>query len=193
MEWKITLCRFALFVVSLSLLTACGSPTEAPPSGTDSFEEAQTSASSNETNDDLKHDLISSENAANIEIVAQLGRGDIQELVWSPDSQYLLAISTSGIWRYATPFDDSPYLLKDHQAPVAFSPSGNRVVSSHDGCIVLWDTRTPSVTTPLDCENQAELVRLVFDPTGSNLTALYRGGIILQWEMETSTEKSEIQ
>lgn len=197
MHPRISLVRWFMLAIAAILGASCGNfatdrpPGLATPSGLE--ETLVPIPFSTPTATDAQHQLISTENASDLWLLARLGRGDIQQLVWGPDDRTLLVVSTLGIWRYTPPFETPPYLLEGYAAPLAVSPTGEVVASMARGCIQVWDVRTPADSMALECDSRTAPIRLVFDPDGKNLAALYRGGVVRRWEVETAIEKDIIK
>ncbi|MXY26967.1 hypothetical protein F4Y59_02255 [Candidatus Poribacteria bacterium] len=74
---------------------------------------------------------------------ARLGKGDINEITYSPDGTLLAVASSIGIWIYDTQTGEEVALFVGHTesvASVAFSPDGNTLASgSWDGTVLLWN------------------------------------------------------
>ncbi|MBC8235150.1 PD40 domain-containing protein [bacterium] len=76
--------------------------------------------------------------------VAQLGKGIVREIAYSPDGKQLAVAESSGIWLYDADNLNEVCLLQGHATDVlsiAFSPDGKTLASVgiFDGIIRLWD------------------------------------------------------
>src|SRR4051812_44662507 len=70
-------------------------------------------------------EIISAENVIQMETIASIGGGSIQDLAYSPDGSWLAAGSSIGVWLYPADLNAPPQLLgKDN--------CGYRVVFSKD-------------------------------------------------------------
>ena len=79
--------------------------------------------------------------------IARLGRGDVNDIVFSPDMQYLAVATDIGIWFYALP-SLTPIALWDtdngHTGFVSFSPDSRWFASYSDNeeTIKVWDVNS---------------------------------------------------
>jgi len=130
---------------------------------------------------------ITPDNAIFIKQLAMLGRGPINQLIWSPDGNTLAAAGALGIWLYdPAVLDSPPRLLEGHTRDVlktAFSPDGKMVWSgSQDGTVKEWNLVTGDLkrTTSLwadfsnevgDQKRDPEVWSLAFSLDGKLLAA----------------------
>ena len=104
--------------------------------------------------------------------VARLGKGSVQEILYSPDGARLAVRGSIGIWLYDTISYREVALLARHTEEVTgvvFSPDGKMIASwkSGDYTVRLWDAVTgqPSGTLPGD----KGVGSVVFSPDGKTL------------------------
>ena len=76
---------------------------------------------------------------------SRIGKGEIHQLKYFPNSKRIAVATSIGIWIYDIPSGDAVDLLTGHTSPVksmVFSPDGETLATgSEDGTIILWETR----------------------------------------------------
>ena len=140
-------------------------------------------------------------------VKARFGKGKIQEITYSPDSNLLAVASSIGIWLYDTDTDEEVNLLTEHEhtTSVSFSPNGRILASGgpyYDNTFRLWDVKTgkhiKTLTGHRDDVKSLSFSgnkiyriggvslksRLSFSSNGRFFASCARGGIWV-WNMET--------
>lgn len=78
--------------------------------------------------------------------IARLGKGSINEIVYSPNGKHLAVAGSVGIWIYDMTFNHEVALLTGNDgsvSSVAFSPDGNKLISGNaNGTVWVWNMHT---------------------------------------------------
>ena len=123
--------------------------------------------------------------------IGRIGRGQINEIVYSPDGQLLAVGSSIGTWLYDAESGKELALLTAHTGgvtSVAFSPDGKTLATvNYVRSILLWDMKTR--------EHKATLLGSVryiaFSPDGKTLAGSNGGGITF-WDVESLEQTHRI-
>ena len=103
---------------------------------------------------------------------ARLGKGNINEMAYSPNGTHLAVAGSIGIWLYdMTTYQEVALLTGPvgHTNSVAFSPDGSTIVSgSQDGKVYLWDTNTLARSQTLTT-NVEWVSSVAFSPDGNTI------------------------
>lgn len=88
--------------------------------------------------------VITAENVAGLQQLRVLGEGYINDVIFSPDEQFVAMATTVGIWLYSIDDLENPiYLFGDYAINVTyamFSPDGSRLFGgTSNGWIYIWD------------------------------------------------------
>lgn len=117
--------------------------------------------------------------------IARLGRGDVNDIAFSPDMQFLALATDIGIWLYTLP-QLSPVALWDtqngHAEVVTFSPDGCLLAtySDNEETLKVWDVRTGLCLAHMEDSYQPENSRPKFSWDSKHL---FSGD--LQWCAKT--------
>ncbi|MCL4253748.1 MAG: hypothetical protein KJ043_08215, partial [Anaerolineae bacterium] len=88
--------------------------------------------------------VITAENVSQLQQVRVLGQGYINDVIFSPDEQYVAMATTVGIWLYSIDDLETPiHLFGDYAINVTyamFSPDGSRLFGgTGNGWVYIWD------------------------------------------------------
>ncbi len=143
--------------------------------------------------------------------VARLGKGSVEQVLYSPDGARLAVVSSIGIWLYDTTTYQEVALLVTWtretgrgDASALFSPDGRTLASASDWgdrTVWLWDTETGEQkgTLTTDAE-QEEIVSLpaagiesvAFSPDGKTLAGVRGYGTVRLWDTDTGEPKDTL-
>lgn len=145
--------------------------------------------------------VITPDNAAQLELIATLGRGDVRDLLWMPDDRQLIVVSTNALSIYTVGDWDHPHVMTIETPPLidaALAPDGTSIALLLPGQIQMLDTddwtETLRIETPTNDYgkmpptivhtgdyvihmNAAEYILLVHDShTGEEVNRIAVGG-----------------
>ena len=125
--------------------------------------------------------------------IARLGKGNVNDIKYSPDKTRLAVASSIGIWLYDANTGEELGLLTGHTKPVAaiaFSPNGDKLVSgSYDRTLRLWNPYTGELLKTLNADGR--IATLAFSPDGRTL-ANGLGANIQLWDVDTGQHKATL-
>jgi WD40 repeat protein len=145
--------------------------------------------------------VITTENAAQVQQLARLGRGQISTLAWSPDGKTLSVGGAVGVWSYAvTDWIAEPQLLHGNTGwikSLLYSPDGQTLVfRDQDGPIRLWDAKTGEeklvVEVPTDPGFGGDLF-VAQSPDGQTLFTGGTGVSVGLWGVQTGEFRSNLK
>ncbi len=125
--------------------------------------------------------------------IARLGRGDVNDIAFSPNQQYLAAATDIGIWLYTLP-TLSPVALWDiengYTEVVTFSPDSRWVAaySYNEESLKIWDVQTGVCLAQMEDSYQQDSSRPIFSQDSKCLR-----GCSLQWCAQTGELYDEIE
>ncbi len=128
------------------------------------------------------------------EAKARLGKGTVNDIMFSPDNKWIMVGGSAGIWIYDATTGKELALLAGHTKPVtciAISPYGDLLASgSYDRTMRLWNPHTGELLKILN--NEARIKAIAFSPDGRTLAARSRNEnsgssyeIIMVWDPHT--------
>ncbi|RKU28057.1 hypothetical protein C6497_10005 [Candidatus Poribacteria bacterium] len=127
-------------------------------------------------------------------VMARIGKGSVNQLVYSPDGTILAVATGIGLWLYDTNSTDELALLMPHTSRItclSFSPDGETIVTgSEDAIVRLWDVKTQTLKQIFRGHNH-RVFNVVFNSDGKILASSSIGEIII-WDIQTSTQKKTI-
>ncbi len=127
--------------------------------------------------------------------IARFGKGNIIDIIYSPDGTRFAVTSTIGVWLYDAHTYKETALLTGHPweaSAVAFSPDGKTLASaSWDDPVRLWDVHTGQLRVTLTgYVNNVNAI--VFSLDGTTL-AIANANEILLWDAETGKQWAILQ
>ena len=143
--------------------------------------------------------------------VVRLGKGSVEQVLYSPDGARLAVVSSIGIWFYDTTTYREVALLATRtgetgrgDASAVFSPDGRTLASAsewNDRTVWLWDTETGEQKATLTTdEEQEEIISLpaagiesvAFSPDGKILAGVRGYETVRMWDTETGEPKDTL-
>ncbi len=125
--------------------------------------------------------------------IARLGRGDVNDIAFSPNRQYLTVATDIGIWLYTLPTLSAVALWdteNGHTEVVTFSPDSRRIAaySNNEEILKIWDVQTGVCLAQMEDSYQSGSCRPIFSQDGK-----YLFGRSLQWYVQTGELYDEIE
>ncbi len=118
--------------------------------------------------------------------IGRLGKGEINEMCYSPDGTRLAVATPIGIWLYGATTLREVALLTGHTGKVtsvAFSPDGTTLASgSWDKTVRLWDAVTGKLKRVLT-GHTGSVYSVSFSPDGTTLASGSSDGTVLLWKI----------
>lgn len=142
--------------------------------------------------------IITAENASQMVQLAMIGRGNMMDIVYSPDGKLMAIGTTIGVWLYSNDnLTATPRLLTDTHLngwarSIAFSPDGQYLVAGTggefpeggDNAIFVWDVQRGEVLHRL--EGHTEQVREVaYHPDGDIIVSVSSDDNLFFWDAQT--------
>ena len=120
----------------------------------------------------------------------RLGRGEITEIAYSPDSSRLAVASSIGVWVYDTATNAEVALIGAHTSrvnSVSFSPDGSTLATGNaDGTVRLWDAVTGTLQNTFPEQGTISVRSIAFSPDGKTLASA-SGARVHLWDVATSS------
>jgi WD40 repeat protein len=116
-------------------------------------------------------------------------KGSVEVAVFSPDGAQVITGSfndgTARLWDSARGqlIREFPKKFGDVRS-VAFSPNGDRVVTTNLAAATVWDVRTGAVLAELENKDRWAAMKAVFSPDGSRIATVF-GNIVQVWDART--------
>jgi WD40 repeat protein len=113
---------------------------------------------------------ITTENAADLQELMNMGNGNIYEAAWSPDGGTLALAGTRGIWLHdAANLESAPRLLEGTDTgfryrTLAYNPAGTLLAMSNGAGVRVWNPGSGALMA--EVAYPAEVSRLAFSPDG---------------------------
>ena len=131
--------------------------------------------------------------------IARLGRGNVRDIVFSPDKHYLAITTGIGLWWYEIA-TMSPIALWDMEIgmtnPVVFSPDSRRIVThTFRENMKIWDVQSGVCITQIEVPNRHDIRKFAFSQDGQRIAAISDGrdGNIYIWCPHTGRQLNEIK
>lgn len=138
---------------------------------------------------------ISASNAADVTELIRVGKGALQDVLWSRDGRTLVAVGTQSIYVFdATDWETAPRIFQHATLPIAISRDGHTLAgTSTDFPVVVWDARTGDVVATPVLGDDLPINSLAFSPDDTELTALSTTGQVFRWDTDDNfTPNTEI-
>ncbi|MEQ8673782.1 MAG: hypothetical protein RLP44_29875 [Aggregatilineales bacterium] len=126
---------------------------------------------------------ITPENVNDIQEIARIGEGWLDDVSWSPTGEMIAVAGSLGVWIYdARDLTSHPRLLEGHSRTVTdvlFDPTGEIIASAgQDDHVILWDVESGNMLhqfegRPALLFNQAGTIIAFQDTSGENNVVLY--------------------
>ena len=127
---------------------------------------------------------------------ARLGKGNINEIAYSPDGSRLAVGGSIGIWVYDAQSGAEVALIGAHTSwvdSVSFSPDGTTIASgSGDNTVRLWDAATSTALRTLT-GHTGSVESVVFSLDGTTLASGSDDNTVRLWDAATRTLKRTLQ
>ena len=140
--------------------------------------------------------IISATNTHEIVELAQLGKGEIQQITWAPDGTFFAVSSATGISLYdgETMTEFGQLDVDWGPSPLAISPDGLLLVApSADDFINLWEIETGQLLITLE-DVAYSWSAFAFSPDGLMLAAVnWQNETVYLWEIATGKIKTTLQ
>jgi WD40 repeat protein len=135
---------------------------------------------------------IATNPSSEVRQVAQIGRGEVNDLVWASDDVLVIA-TTAGVWVQSIDAEMNTCLYDEHRSPVDdldYNPVTRTVASAgFDGTVRLWDPFT--LETRQTLEHHQAVRRVVFSADGRTIATV--SGVFITrsnldvWDAETGS------
>ena len=130
---------------------------------------------------------------------ARLGKGAVEDVVYSPDGNSIAVASRIGIWLYDAQTYQEVFLLTGHTRSiesVVFSPDSETLASlGRDDTIRLWDVSTGKLKQTFEGHpfGVFGVNSVLFSPDGQTLASDSSSGTIRLWDVLTGQQKHTFQ
>lgn len=121
--------------------------------------------------------------------IARLGKGNIQEIMYSPDGTRFAVATTIGVWIYDAQTGEELDLItgghKDEVRSAAYSSDGKTIATiSRDKTVKLWDARTGKLQKTL-IGHKGAVLSVAYSPDGKTLATGDVDATIQLWNAHT--------
>jgi WD40 repeat protein len=122
--------------------------------------------------------------AQEIQEIARLGRGNMQDVAWSPDGEMIAVASSIGVWLYTNAFEDVAFLESDGVEAISWNPDGRQIAAGKwDGSFEVWDIEKQEVvftrqayTRASPFDTSSALSDIDWSPDGTMIATSDSGG-----------------
>src|SRR3990172_1334670 len=123
-------------------------------------------------------------NVGHVKLLAQLGKGRVLDLDWSPNGEMIAVATSMGAYVYeaASLAQVAFFPTKVAQTSVDFSPDGRRLAcAGADGAIRIYELSYGNLLREIDAGPQA-IVRVIYAPDGKTIASLEQeSGTVMAW------------
>ncbi|MBI5930614.1 MAG: hypothetical protein HY862_15000 [Chloroflexi bacterium] len=115
----------------------------------------------------------------------RLGRGQAQDIEWSPDGTKLTVASRLGLWVYRSSFEDVAYLEIDNLKVASWSPDGSQIaVGDNKGAVYIWDISIGKRETFVGTHDEP-ITSLAWNPAGHIIAIGSEDNTVRIWDITT--------
>ncbi|MCG9128500.1 PD40 domain-containing protein [Candidatus Poribacteria bacterium] len=130
--------------------------------------------------------------------LARLGKGEINQITYSPDSKYIAIASSIGLWIYDSnsgqPVDLITASRKNFKS-VVYSPDGKTIAAGSLGVVYVWDTSKRELKNTL-VGHGSNVISMSVSPDGKTIACgvsiIVSSDAIFLWDLKSGTQISTL-
>ncbi len=184
-----------LIVLGLFFITGCGPHQPAITISMEVIKEPQTGTETPQVSEVSgvfeSQSVITRENAHALTQVQYLGKGNINDIAWSPTGSSLALATATGIYLIDPQTYQEVHFTKTASNNIAFSTDGTCLAYPEGSHLILHDLSI--VSEPRVFEGHAEIYSVAFSPTENLLAAASQDGAIIVWDMASGEELASLE